>query len=298
MKYDISPRNFHDEYHAVLSELVSLADDEPPEPNRTEQKSWRLFGVTLRHDFLFGFPLLWSKKIDMRNVAEELFWFLRGSTDEQELRDAKVNIWKEWRRTPTDPDLGPIYGHQWRHCGYGYEHGGVDQVRYVLDELEANPSSRRAVVNCWRPDELELMALPPCHYAWQILRDKHDGLHMIVTMRSGDIFLGVPYNMASYSLLLLMFAKALGCTARTITLNIGDSHLYEAARDAAQAQIEYFNDPARIPGLPQVSLVRGRDFYARGLSSASGSLAFKWHEEQFQLNGYVPGPFLGVKVAV
>lgn len=295
--------SFHHDYHNLLEDLVTLALTEPASENRTAQKTWSMYGVQLKHDMsAHGFPLLWSKKINMRNVAEELFWFLRGSTDEQELRDIGVNIWKEWRRTPTDPDLGPIYGHQWRCAGFMDDWSqvkGFDQVAYVLCELAERPSSRRAVVSCWNPQEIEQMALPPCHFAWQIVRDQRlDQLHMIVTMRSGDVFLGVPYNMASYALLLAMYARALGTNPGTLTLNIGDAHLYEKALDAAQAQLAYYEDPVRIPKTPILELKRGESFHERVLASATGALALKWDDSLFELHDYICGPFLGVEVAV
>ena len=295
--------NFHYDYHKALQILLNKSAGCEPSPNRTAIRSWRTIGLTLRHDMQEGFPLLWSKKIDMRNVAEELFWFLRGSTDEQELRDLGVNIWKEWRRGE-DGDLGPIYGYQWRHAGMGFHTDrpwGEDQVANVYRIMRDDPNSRRAVVSCWSPTELGDMALAPCHYSWQLLRCD-DRLHIVVTMRSGDMFLGVPYNMASYALLLLIYAKALRVEPGTITLNIADAHLYENAHNAALQQFEFWRlrtilDDSLWPA-PQVTLKGEPEFYQLALLSPGEARFLQWHESKFELAQYVPGPRLKVAPAV
>lgn len=283
--------NIHRDYHLLLAALVREAKCKAPTPNRTGTPSWRLVGESLKHDFSQGFPILWSKKVDMRGVAEELFWFLRGSTNEHELRDVGVNIWRAW--APEDGNLGPLYGKQWRDAG------GIDQVRYVLDTLMHDQTSRRAVVSCWRPDELELMALAPCHYAWQLL--VCDGkLHMIATMRSGDVFLGVPYNIASYGLLLLMFCAALELDPGTLTLNIADAHLYENHLDAAQRQLAYYEEPSTVPSTPALALGCGREYWRRVLEGSEAALRhLSWtNKGMFVFWGYTPGPAIRAKVAV
>lgn len=279
--------NIHRDYHILLAALVREAECKAPSPNRTGTPSWRLIGETLRHDFSQGFPLIWSKRVFWRGVVEELLWFLRGSTDERELASKNVNIWREW--AGEDGQLGPIYGKQWRDAG------GVDQVAFVLNEMRTNPTSRRAVVSCWRPDELPKMKLAPCHYSWQLLQ--HEGkLHMVMNMRSGDVFLGVPFNIASYALLLLMYCKALNMTPGTLTLNTADAHLYENHFDAARAQLAYWEEPERIPDTPQVKLLDHADWWNRVLGSAEE--AFWVEQGDIVLLGYKPGPSIKAEVAV
>lgn len=279
--------NVHRDYHVLLAALVREAECKAPSPNRTGTPSWRLIGETLRHDFSQGFPLIWSKRVFWRGAVEELLWFLRGETNIRNLQKLNIRIWDEW--ADENGELGPVYGKQWR------DSGGVDQVAFVLNEMRTNPTSRRAVVNCWRPDDLPKMKLAPCHYSWQLLHHE-DRLHMVMNMRSGDVFLGVPFNIASYGLLLLMYCKALGAHPGTLTINIADAHLYENHLEQAKRQLAYWDEPVRIPGTPEVKLLgHAREWdYVLGSQETASLATF----EDIVLLGYTPGPTIPAEVAI
>lgn len=279
--------NIHRDYHVLLAALVREAECKAPSPNRTGTPSWRLIGETLRHDFSQGFPLIWSKRVFWRGVVEELLWFLRGSTDERELAAKNVNIWREW--ADEDGQLGPIYGKQWRNSG------GVDQVAFALNEMRTNPTSRRAVVNCWRPDELPEMKLAPCHHSWQLLHHE-DRLHMVMNMRSGDVFLGVPFNVASYGLLLLMYCNALGTTPGTLTISVGDAHRLVPIRKLELGLLQVVLVQVRIPGSTSVRLLGHAREWDLVLGSAQGASEATF--EDIVLIGYNPGPAIPAEVAI
>jgi thymidylate synthase len=259
--------------------------------DRTGTGTLSVFGYQMRVDLAAGFPLLTTKKVPLRWVAEELFWFLSGSTREQDLRDRGVDIWAEWatpeqcaRFARDEGDLGPIYGHQWRNFGGAYpirgERDGVDQIRQVLDTLRSNPDSRRLIVSGWDPRTADQVALPPCHTLFQFY--VADGrLSCQLYQRSADVFLGVPFNIASYALLTMMIAQVSDLRPGEFIHTFGDVHLYLNHVEQARQQL------TRAPrALPMVKLNPAvRDLFT-----------FTWSD--VTLEGYDPHPPIRAEVAV
>lgn len=199
-----------------------------------------LFNQHIEWDLADGFPLLTTKRVPFMTVVRELLWFLSGDTNVKTLQAKGVKIWDaDWRRWGQD-DLGPIYGKQWRNFG------GVDQILSVMASLTMDPYGRRHIVTAWSPAELDQMALPPCHYAFQFYVDHDNGLNIVVTMRSCDVFLGLPFNLASYALLLTLMASYTHRRPRKVVINIADAHLYEAHTEQANIAL------ARSPHSPPV----------------------------------------------
>jgi thymidylate synthase len=238
-----------------------------------------------------GFPLLTTKKLHLKSIIYELLWFLQGRTDNQWLLDHGVTIWNEWASAESCArfgraagDLGPIYGHQWRNFGAtraadgSYARDGVDQLRWLLEEIRRNPQSRRLIITGWNPAEAEQVALPPCHTLFQFY--VQDGeLSCQLYQRSADVFLGVPFNIASYSLLTMMIAQVSGLQPGEFVHTIGDAHLYNNHRDQARLQLTRTPRP-----LPRVRLNPAvRDLFA-------------FTFEDVVLEGYDPHP--GIKAAV
>ncbi|HST45627.1 MAG TPA: thymidylate synthase, partial [Luteimonas sp.] len=211
--------------------------------DRTGTGTRSVFGWQMRFDLREGFPLLTTKKLHLRSIVHELLWFLRGDTNVAYLQRNKVGIWDEW--AGADGELGPVYGKQWRRWGAA-DGREVDQMRWVVDEIRANPESRRLVVSAWNVGELPEMALMPCHALFQF-HVAHGRLSCQLYQRSGDIFLGVPFNIASYALLTHMVAQATGLQVGDFVHTLGDAHLYANHFDQAREQL------ARAPGpLPTV----------------------------------------------
>lgn len=210
----------------------------------------------MRFDLRKGFPLLTSKRIGWKTVLRELLWFINGSTNNKELQEKNVHIWdgnstKEYMESRglydyKEGDLGPIYGFQWRHSGaeylgsdYNYEGKGVDQLKYIINEIKENPTSRRIIINSWNPKDLDKMALPPCHIMVQFNIDIEEKyIDAKLTQRSGDMFLGVPFNIASYSMLLHIIGNITGYKPRYLIHDIGDAHIYEGHKDAIEKQLQ------------------------------------------------------------
>ena len=201
-----------------------------------------IFGSMITFDNINNFfPLLTTKKVFFRGVVEELLWFLRGSTDAKELQKKGIHIWdSNSSREYLDSvglvnnevgDLGPIYGHQWR-C-----FNGIDQIKYIIDELKKDNNSRRAVLSAWNPSQLNDMALPPCHMVYNFYKNSK-GLSCLMTMRSSDLFLGLPFNIASTALLTILIAKILNIKANNISITACDSHIYEEHIDVVKIQLE------------------------------------------------------------
>jgi thymidylate synthase len=242
-----------------LDLLRRLMDDGVPRPDRTGTGTRGLFGEQLRFDLADGFPLLTTKRVHLKSVVHELIWFLRGQTHVAPLQAAGVRIWDEWataemtaRFGRPEGELGPVYGHQWRNFGAtplpggGYAADGVDQIARALHLLRTEPTSRRIVVSGWNPREADEVALPPCHTLFQL--GVHRGrLSLHLYQRSGDVFLGVPFNIASYALLTHLFAHVTGLEAGSLVLSFGDVHLYENHVDAARLQLE--RAPRPLPRL-------------------------------------------------
>jgi thymidylate synthase len=247
----------------------------------------------MRFDLSDGFPLLTTKKLYVRAIIHELLWFVTGETHVDYLRQRDVTIWDEWAtaeqcaRFGRQPgDLGPVYGHQWRNFGAtrrqdgGYERDGYDQLAYVLAEIEKNPQSRRLIVSGWNPIEAEQVALPPCHTLFQFY--VQDGaLSCQLYQRSADIFLGVPFNIASYALLTMMVAQVSGLRPGEFVHVLGDAHLYK--NHLEQARLQLTREPRALPTL-------------RINPNVTDLFAFRF--EDFQLEGYDPHPHIKAEVSV
>lgn len=239
-------------------------------PNRTGISAYTIAGAIFEHDMSEGFPLLTTKKIPFRLIASELEFFIKGITDKKWLQDRKNHIWDEWAKPQLAPyghdeesknkmleerDLGPIYGFQWRHFNAPYEKydsdysgKGIDQMKNVVDTLKNNPRDRRMIVSAWNPQQFGEMALPPCHYAFQIT--VIDGkLNLLWNQRSVDTMLGLPFNIASYALLLHLLAKEAGLEEGKLVGFLADVHIYENHVKGAKEQLE--RDPRKFP-LPKI----------------------------------------------
>ncbi len=245
--------------------------------DRTGTGTRSVFGRQLRFDLAEGFPLLTTKKLHLRSIVHELLWFIRGETNVAYLREHKVSIWDEW--ADADGELGPVYGKQWRRWA-GADGREIDQLRWVVEEIQRNPDSRRLIVSAWNVADLPAMALMPCHTLFQFY--VADGkLSCQLYQRSGDIFLGVPFNIASYALLTHMVAQACGLGVGDFVHTLGDAHLYSNHFEQAREQL------SRTPGpLPTLRLNPGvRDLFA-----------FRY--EDIAIEGYAPQPAIRAPVAV
>jgi len=245
--------------------------------DRTGTGTRSVFGWQMRFDLAQGFPALTTKKLHLRSIIVELLWFLRGDTNIRWLHENKVTIWDEW--ADQNGDLGPVYGHQWRHWPTA-EGGEVDQIAELIDGLQKNPDSRRHIVSAWNPGDVPKMKLPPCHALFQFYV-ADDRLSCQLYQRSADIFLGVPFNIASYALLTLMVAQVCGYRPGEFVHTLGDAHLY--SNHLEQAQLQLSREPRQLPTMrinPDV-----KDIFA-----------FRF--EDFALEGYDPHPHIAAPVAV
>ncbi|MDY6402774.1 MAG: thymidylate synthase [Bacteroidales bacterium] len=211
--------------------------------DRTGTGTRSIFGYQMRFNLQDGFPLLTTKKLHTRSIIHELLWFLNGDTNVKYLHDNKVSIWDEWARE--DGSLGPIYGYQWRH--WDKKDGGfVDQVSDVVNQIKHNPNSRRMIVSAWNVAQIDEMALPPCHCLFQFYV-ANGRLSLQLYQRSADIFLGVPFNIASYSILLAMMAQVTGLECGDFVHTFGDAHLYN--NHFEQAKLQLTREPLPLPTL-------------------------------------------------
>ena len=245
--------------------------------DRTGTGTLSIFGHQMRFDLGAGFPLVTTKKIHWKSVVYELLWFLSGDTNTRYLRDNGVTIWDEW--ADEKGELGPIYGHQWRFWR-GYDGNPIDQMQKVLDQLRSSPDSRRIIVSAWNVGDLDQMALAPCHAFFQFWVAE-GRLSCQLYQRSADIFLGVPFNIASYALLTMMLAQVSGLEAGDFVHTFGDAHLY--LNHLQQAELQLSRTPNKLPTMhinPDVD-----DLFA---------FAF----EDFELQGYDPHPHIKAPVAV
>jgi len=248
-----------------------------PKQDRTGTGTLSVFGYQMRFDLSAGFPLLTTKKLHTKSIIHELLWFLRGETNVRPLQDAGVRIWDAW--ADETGELGPIYGHQWRSWA-GADGRTTDQIAEVLRLIREDPDSRRMVVSAWNVADLPRMALAPCHALFQFyVADRT--LSCQLYQRSADVFLGVPFNIASYSLLTLMIAQVTGLKAGAFILTLGDAHLYLNHLDQARLQLDRTPRP-----LPTLRLDPG----VRRLED------FRY--EHFALTGYEPHPHIKAEVAV
>ena len=245
--------------------------------DRTGTGTLSVFGYQMRFDLAAGFPLLTTKKVHLKSILHELLWFLKGDSNIQYLRDNGVSIWDEWAND--QGELGPVYGVQWRSWPTA-DGRHIDQISQLLSELKRNPNSRRLIVSAWNVADIERMALPPCHAFFQFY--VADGrLSCQLYQRSADIFLGVPFNIASYALLTRMIAQVVGLQPGEFIHTLGDAHLYNNHLD--QARLQLARRPLPLPTLklnPQVKSL------------------FDFRYEDFELVGYEPHPAIKAPVAV
>ena len=245
--------------------------------DRTGTGTLSVFGHQMRFDLGAGFPLVTTKKLHVKSIVHELLWFLHGDTNVSYLRDNGVTIWDEW--ADENGDLGPVYGAQWRSWP-ARDGGTIDQIANLMRDLERNPDSRRLIVTAWNPADIGRMALPPCHCLFQFYVAE-GRLSCQLYQRSADIFLGVPFNIASYALLTMMVAQVAGLKPGEFIHTFGDAHLY--LNHVEQAELQLSRAPRALPTLTIDPSVRD---------------IFSFRYEHFALEGYDPHPHIKAKVAV
>jgi thymidylate synthase len=257
------------QYHEALQTILDHGEQST---DRTGTGTISYFGMQQRYSLADGFPLVTTKKLHLRSIIHELLWFLSGDTNIKYLKDNGVSIWDEW--ADEHGDLGPVYGKQWR------DFGGVDQIQTLLEMIKTSPDSRRLIVSAWNPVDVPNMALPPCHTMWQV-RIVGRKMHLQLYQRSADMFLGVPFNIASYALLLKMLAHVTGYEAGDFVHAIGDAHIYSNHMEQVNLQL------SRTPkALPQLNITR----------DVQSLFDFKY--EDFEVVGYDPDPAIKAPVAV
>ncbi len=260
-----------------LNLLQHILDHGSDRDDRTGTGTRSVFGHQMRFDLSEGFPCLTTKKLHLRSIIVELLWFLRGDTNIAYLKDNGVKIWDEW--ADAQGNLGPVYGQQWRSWGTPTGQG-VDQIEQVLKQIKENPTSRRMIVSAWNVGEIEQMALPPCHCLFQFYV-ANGKLSCQLYQRSADVFLGVPFNIASYALLTVMLAQVTGLEVGEFVHTFGDVHLYKNHFDQARLQLE--RTPRTLPTLQ--------------INQQKTDL-FSFEYADFELLGYDPDPHIKAKVAV
>lgn len=275
------------QYHDALRTVLERGE---VSTDRTGTGTISYFGLQSRYRLSDGFPLVTTKKLHLRSIVHELLWFLSGDTNIRYLNENKVTIWDEWANE--NGDLGPVYGHQWRAFPAleptGSSDDGqltffrkeIDQITQLIDLIKSRPDSRRLVVTAWNPGDVPRMALPPCHTIWQV-RIIGRKLHLQLYQRSADMFLGVPFNIASYSLLLLMLAHVTGYEPGEFVHSLGDAHIY--SNHVEQVKLQLSRKPKQLPNLQII----------RNVSSI-----FDFRYEDFEITGYDPDPAIPAKVAI
>lgn len=274
------------QYHQALRQVLGHGT---PSDDRTGTGTLSYFGIQLRFKMAEGFPLVTTKRLHLKSIIHELLWFLSGDTNIGYLNRNGVSIWDEW--ADENGDLGPVYGSQWRGFptliadgadakGPIFRAGARDQIADLLQLIRTKPDSRRMIVSAWNPGEIDQMALPPCHTMWQV-RVLGGKLHLQLYQRSADMFLGVPFNIASYALLLHMLAHVTGYEAGDFIHSIGDAHIYSNHMDQVALQLSRSPKP-----LPRLTI-------ARDVPSL-----FDFKYDDFQITGYDPDPAIRGAVAV
>ena len=260
-----------------LDLLQRILDEGVVKGDRTGTGTKSIFGHQMRFNLEEGFPLITTKKLHLKSIIHELLWFLNGDTNVHYLQENGVRIWNEWANE--DGDLGHIYGYQWRSWP-DYNGGHIDQIKEVVRQLKEDPNSRRIIVSAWNVADLDKMSLPPCHLLFQFY--VADGrLSLQLYQRSADTFLGVPFNIASYALLLQMMAQVTGLKAGDFVHTTGDTHLY--LDHLEQARLQLTREPRPLPRMiinPEVKSI------------------FDFKYDDFQLEGYNPWPHIAAKVSV
>jgi thymidylate synthase len=258
-------KQYHDALQFIL-ENGTVCDD------RTGTGTISHFGMQSRYDLSDGFPIVTTKRVHLKSIIHELLWFLSGETNIKYLQDNSVSIWDEW--ADDNGDLGPVYGKQWR------DFGGVDQIARLVKDINSSPNSRRLIVSAWNPADVPEMALPPCHTLWQV-RIIGEKLHMQLYQRSADMFLGVPFNIASYALLQMMIAQVTGYKPGELIHTIGDAHIYLNHVEQVELQLSRCSKP-----LPEMRInPEVKDIFA-----------FKY--EDFELIRYDPHPVIKAPISV
>ena len=260
-----------------LDLLSRILNEGTRKSDRTGTGTLSVFGHQMRFDLADGFPLLTTKKLHLKSIIYELLWFLRGDTNVKYLQEHGVTIWDEW--ADENGDLGPIYGHEWRSWP-DYRGGTIDQIANVVDLIKRSPDSRRMIVSAWNVAEVDSMALPPCHAMFQFYVAE-GRLSLQLYQRSADTFLGVPFNIASYALLLMMMAQVTGLQPGEFVHTTGDTHLYLNHIDQARLQLTRTPRP-----LPRMAI-------NPGVKSI-----FDFCYEDFSLEGYDPWPHIKAEVSV
>ena len=280
------------QYHDILRSILTNGSEHE---DRTGVGTISHFGFQTRFDLRDGFPIVTTKKVPFRWIAEELFWFLSGDTNEANLRAQGVDIWKEWadaehtQRFGREPgDMGPIYGYLWRSFGGHYpKRDGVDQIARLVDEIESNPNSRRLIVSGWDPRECDNVDLPPCHTVFQFKIEQERVLHCQLYQRSADAFLGVPFNISSYALLTHLVAHVCGLEVGEFIYTLGDYHIY-------QNHVEQVNQLLSREPLPLPRLEINDE--ANQLRGLEGLLSIRY--EHLNLIGYESHAKIAAQVAV
>ncbi|HEY4562897.1 MAG TPA: thymidylate synthase [Thermoanaerobaculia bacterium] len=260
-----------------LDLLQHILDHGTPKPDRTGTGTLSVFGYQMRFDLSQGFPLLTTKKLHLRSIIHELLWFLAGDTNVRYLHEHGVTIWDEW--ADAEGELGPVYGAQWRSWP-APDGGAIDQIAKLIEGIRANPDSRRHIVSAWNVAEIDRMALPPCHALFQFWVGA-GRLSCQLYQRSADVFLGVPFNIASYALLTMMVAQVCGLAPGDFVHTLGDAHLYR--NHLEQARLQLTREPRPLPTMtlnPEVESI------------------FDFHFEDFTLSGYDPHPAIKAPIAV
>lgn len=260
-----------------LELLNKVMKEGTPKSDRTGTGTKSIFGYQMRFDLSEGFPLLTTKKVHLKSIIYELLWFIRGDTNIKYLKEHGVSIWDEW--ADENGNLGPVYGAQWRHWKTP-DGGEIDQLSNVMRSLKENPDSRRHIVSAWNVADVDNMALPPCHSLFQFY--VADGrLSCQLYQRSADLFLGVPFNIASYALLTMMVAKVCGYTAGDFVHTLGDAHIY--LNHFEQVETQLGRTPRKLPEM----IIHGNQ-----------KDIFSFEYEDFELTGYDPYPAIKAPVAV
>jgi thymidylate synthase len=261
-------------YHDLLRHVLEHGTDRG---DRTGTGTRSVFGYQMRYNLADGFPILTTKKLHLKSIIHELLWFLNGDTNIAYLKQNGVSIWDDW--ADADGNLGPVYGYQWRSWP-DPEGGSVDQISNLIAQIKKNPSSRRLIVSAWNPAQVDEMALPPCHCLFQFYV-ANGKLSCQLYQRSADIFLGVPFNIASYALLTMMVAQVCDLEPGDFVHTLGDAHIY--ANHFEQAKLQLTRTPKALPEMKINGEVR--DIFG-----------FKY--DDFQLVGYDPDPHIKADVAV
>jgi len=262
------------QYRDLLSTILEQGSFKS---DRTGTGTYSIFGYQMRFDLSQGFPLLTTKKLHLRSIIYELLWFLQGDTNIQYLKDHGVSIWDEW--ASPEGELGPVYGKQWRSWGTP-DGGQVDQISELIEQVKSNPDSRRLMVCAWNVGEIDKMALPPCHVLFQFYVNNGE-ISLQLYQRSADVFLGVPFNIASYALLLMMVAQVCNLKPKEFIHTLGDAHIY--ANHVEQAKLQLSRDPRTLPVMrlnPNVKDI------------------FSFQYEDFQLENYDPHPHIKAEVSI